>query len=566
MHLHGPKSATFDDMAGHLFIINGDLTKVACDAILLPTSEALSLRRWKRFLNTHHKEELTRLRTEGFRDNLVLHLDRIGKEPRIWLGNVGQVGNSSDFSVFAPYIEDFVSRALDTYNRSDHADRIHDWGPPRFAVNVVGSGRGGGAKKKGHLIVGLVRKLRALARNRDVDMILVTHGDKQYAAAQRARRTALCEETKKLDGEWHFSDQPEDVNLHEEAQRLAGHAIENHLVLFIGAGISRGAGLPLWKDLLSHVAKESVTDNAATEELKTIDLRDQATILERRLLEQRKSLRDDVAARLEAPCYALGHGLLASLPSKEAVTTNYDRLFEMARTTAQRRLAVLPDDPVDADGNWLLKLHGTVTRRHDMVLTRSDYLDMPRQYGALMGLVQGLLMMRHMMFVGYSLQDEDFHELVHEVRFATKGRSSHGPLATVLTLDENILQRELWSKELQFVPMTKRGTPPSAAARQLEVFLDLVGYLSTTSAAFFLDPTYAAVSGERELRDALSTLAEQISEQLLEAKLGSVAYKVRHFLRHELGLPPTRSRKDRLRPTRDGQGGLSPERPGFELP
>src|SRR5207302_7615765 len=44
----------------------------------------------------------------------------------------------------------------------------------------------------------------------------------------------------------------------------------------------------------------------------------------------------------------------------------------------------------------------------DIVLTRSDYLAMPRQYGALIGLVQGMLMMRHMMFVGYSLQDEDF--------------------------------------------------------------------------------------------------------------------------------------------------------------
>lgn len=536
MHLSGSGSATVDVMAGHLFIINGDLTKVACDAILIPTSEQMRLRRWKGFLDKHHNEELARLRAEGFGDNRVLCLARIGTEPRIWLGNVGQFGNGSDFSVFAAYVEDFVSKALEMYHGTDHTDRIRDWGPPRLAINVLGSGRGGGRQKKGHLIVGLVRKLRALARERGCDIVLVTYGDKQYAAAQRARRTALHDESRGPEDEWRFSDPPDGVNLHQHAQRLSSHAIKNHLVLFIGAGISRGAGLPLWRDLLNELAKGSVGDGAASEELKTIDLRDQATILERRLFEQRKSLRDDVAVRLEAPHYALAHGLLASLPSKEAVTTNYDRLFEMARTTAKRPLAVLPDDPVDADGNWLLKLHGTVTRRHDMVLTRSDYLDMPLHYGALMGLVQGLLMMRHMMFVGYSLQDEDFHELVHEVRSATKGRSPHGQLATVLTLDENELQRELWSEELQFVPMTKRGTHPDTAARQLEVFLDLVGYLSTTSAAFFLDPTYAAVAGEPELREALSQLAKQISEQMSDAQPESIAYKVRHFLTDELGL------------------------------
>jgi predicted SprT family Zn-dependent metalloprotease len=39
-----------------------------------------------------------------------------------------------------------------------------------------------------------------------------------------------------------------------------------------------------------------------------------------------------------------------------------------------------------------------------------------------MGRVQGMLLMRHMMFVGYSLKDEDFHELMHEVRAARGDR------------------------------------------------------------------------------------------------------------------------------------------------
>ena len=107
---------------------------------------------------------------------------------------------------------------------------------------------------------------------------------------------------------------------------------------------------------------------------------------------------------------------------------------EPGGTPSAEAQAILPDSPLNADGRWLLKLHGSVDGPEKIVLTRSDFLDMPRQYGALMGLVQGLLFMRHMMFVGYSLQDGDFHEVIHEVRAARGGLAVDGGRGTVLTL------------------------------------------------------------------------------------------------------------------------------------
>jgi hypothetical protein len=138
---------------------------------------------------------------------------------------------------------------------------------------------------------------------------------------------------------------------------------------------------------------------------------------------------------------------------------------------------------------------------------------MPRQYGALMGLVQGLLLMRHMMFVGYSLQDEDFHEVVHEVRAARGGPAADGTRGTVLTLFHDELEQELLADDLEVVPMLAipyRQDLQTNAARQLELFFDLVGYLSTTSAPFFLDPTYSSLSQEEsKLRLLLTDLVEQ---------------------------------------------------------
>ena len=175
-------------------------------------------------------------------------------------------------------------------------------------------------------------------------------------------------------------------------------------------------------------------------------------------------------------------------------------------------------------------MHGSIDNKNSIVLTRSDFLDMPRQYGALLGLVQGLLLMRHMMFVGYSLQDEDFQELIYEVRAARGDTEGRG---TVLTLFHDDLDEELWSNDLEVVSMVDAapGSGPSVeyAARQLELFLDLVGHYGTTCSAFFLDDTYKELvtdDREEQLRQILLGLVESTAD----AEMGSVGYEVKEFL------------------------------------
>jgi len=70
----------------------------------------------------------------------------------------------------------------------------------------------------------------------------------------------------------------------------------------------------------------------------------------------------------------------------------------------------------------------------------------------------------------------------------------------VLSLAEDKLHEQLWAADLEVVPMIvgtfDRESPAemALAARELDLFLDLVGYLSTTSASFFLDPDYDDLS------------------------------------------------------------------------
>ena len=512
-------------MTGHLFIINGDLTHIACDAILIPTDPDFTIETpWKDLLAGQ-----TMPTTWGARK--LEPLDRSGKEPQIWLGNVGLPGESWGFNAFKPTIKRFVEKASELAKKVDDKERIYPWPKPRLAVNVIGSGRGGGFGRKGELVRGLIQTLQELAEKHDVDIVLVTFGEKPYAAAQRVRREVAGDAD--LARTWRFGKHAS-KNLLSEGKRLADAATDSQLVLFIGAGVSAGAGVPMWKALLSDLAEDAEMPSELIKLLGGRDARDQATLIERRLRVRGSTLRDEVVSKLSAlKHYSLQHGLLASLPGREAVTTNFDKLFETATRIEQRQLAVLPADPSQTGGRWLLKLHGSIDAPEKIVLTRSDYLEMPKRYGALIGLVQGLLLMRHMMFVGYSLQDEDFHELIHEVRSA-RGDDAGPARGTVLTLFNDGLERDLWEDDLHIVPMTTLPPTPKKvpeAARELEIFLDLVGFLSATSAAFFLDPTYEALSNEEvSLREALSNLIDLTRG----SNRHTVGHKVRRFLK-ELG-------------------------------
>ena len=70
---------------------------------------------------------------------------------------------------------------------------------------------------------------------------------------------------------------------------------------------------------------------------------------------------------------------------------------------------MLPMSPIPSAKRWLLKMHGCVTRPEDIVLTRTDYIRYAESNAALGGIVQALMMTKHMMFVGFSLTDDNFH-------------------------------------------------------------------------------------------------------------------------------------------------------------
>jgi hypothetical protein len=125
-------------MTGHLFIVHGDLTTIACDAILVPTDEGFT------FTGSWDSLELEEPES-GWGDHKVIQYGDKPREPQIWLGNIGQPGNDNEFAKYEPAVKEFIQRAKTTIPLK-RKSRIYTWPKLRLALNVVGSGEGGGTK------------------------------------------------------------------------------------------------------------------------------------------------------------------------------------------------------------------------------------------------------------------------------------------------------------------------------------------------------------------------------------------------------------------------------------
>jgi len=504
---------TYAARMGHLFIIEGNIAQVACDAWLLPTDRSFHVTESFAGAIGHRPGHLVGFDWADRRVVRYGHQHGDGKGPVVVLGNVGlppiEPAEGSD----NPEHELWIREVVDAF-----AELGAGLGPgrrrPLLACPALGTGWGGFRNDRGTVYRALIPALRDAAAAFDVDLVLVCHGRDSYAAAQRMRRTCFGD-----DAAEHWAFAHDAAHKRERARALAAHAVQQELVLFLGAGVSIGAGLPAWQGLLDRLAERLDTRRPDLAQLHRHDVRDQAALLQKRFREEQRDFAAEIGDLLGSSHYSLAHGLLASIRPRESVTTNFDQLFEAAMKAGvgNPALCVLPYEPLGSGRPWLLKLHGSIDRPGGLVFTRGDYHGATTANGALFGIVQALLMTRHMLFVGYSLTDEDFYDLVQEVRGAVVDTRLMG---TVLTLFDDGLFNELWDDLLEVVPMAPAATGigPSDdeiahAARELELFLDLLAFESADLRAFLLDPTYARMRtpDERELAAALEQLAAAAS-------------------------------------------------------
>jgi len=191
------------------------------------------------------------------------------------------------------------------------------------------------------------------------------------------------------------------------------------LALFVGAGVSKDAGLPLWNELVAPL-RESLalpaTEDAPDVAQRYVDAHGRLALL--KYLEV-------TLGRVRTP--GPMHEVLAELPVSVVVTTNYDQLLEQALARRDELpLVIARDSQIDDTLGGpsiarqgrpvIVKLHGCLSDPETIVLTRDDYVGYPRQHARMIDCLRQLLATQTFLFVGFSLTDPNFREIHRSTR------------------------------------------------------------------------------------------------------------------------------------------------------
>ena len=499
-------------MGGHVFVVPGRLESLRCDDVLVSTDSRGDVgESWWPVFGWSPEEGREKRWSfgsfpEGTRVLLAEDGDRDADEPRRWLADVGgYAGKEVD------WLLDGVREALTAAAERD-AEAL---GPKRrIALPIMGVAGGGYDQQRGAVIHGLLEETQRIAEKHDVDVVLVAKNLSDYSACQSLRRQSE-------------HDRPLLDDRERTAGRLADLAQAGALAVFMGAGIGMAAGLPSWDDLLTALAERLDVDPGGLGQLGPLDAaeylrRAAARGTDGSAAESARALGCLVGEVIGHPTrYALSHALLAALDVEQALTTNFDQLYEIAAEAirGEEPLVVLPDShPAQVAGRgsrrpWLLKLHGDVDRPERIVLDRRSFVTYDARRRPLGGVLQAALLTKHLLVVGASMTDDNVIRLVHEVAELTEDHREPSPFGTVLSVRTDPLRLHLWEPEFDFVDLGADTDDDAVAARELEIFLDRVALLAAPRSAHLLDPRYRELlrtGEERELADELRDVVARV--------------------------------------------------------
>jgi len=194
-------------------------------------------------------------------------------------------------------------------------------------------------------------------------------------------------------------------------------------VLFLGAGVSQEMGLPGGSDLALTLARESNYPQTGPLVLSLVAHYYEILFGRQRLFERVREL----FARSVIGRKRSSYDLIVEIEhlNQAIITTNWDDQLEQAFQRKDMRPTVIRyDEQVSFLGqpHVIVKLHGDLSGKiSEVVLTRDDYTNTYKrvtQPGGLFALVGTWLASRTILFVGYSLEDQDFQLLYRYVREA----------------------------------------------------------------------------------------------------------------------------------------------------
>lgn len=228
-----------------------------------------------------------------------------------------------------------------------------------------------------------------------------------------------------------------------------GRAAEiGNAALFVGAGLSRGEGLPDWGELLQDVAEDAEVPLS-----NDLPLVAEYIVLSGRYTHEQLAhhIRGKILACEAQP--GVAHQHLKRLPLDQVWTTNYDSLIEDVCTDSH--LVVNDDDVTEVGGarRAVIKMHGSIDAAgwaHSPIITRKDFETYRLKHPRMWALLRATYLSRTMLFLGFSFADPNIDILLQLAR--TLGTSVGDRHMTVMRrpeAPEEVRQHEFRVQDLQ---------------------------------------------------------------------------------------------------------------------
>lgn len=192
---------------------------------------------------------------------------------------------------------------------------------------------------------------------------------------------------------------------HHVLELLAQAARSNRLLLFVGSGIS---DLPSWSELVDALTDPAGHSSDYPREFSAYvernGMRALHEFLERKLGKHPTEVEEQVRLLLETRSLAI-------------VSTNCDHIIETAAQQLGVPLKIFAEDSDLADFHStpclrLVKLHGDLDRKESLIFTHEQYEQLPQQKPALIRTVVELFNSSRVLFLGFSMADPDFRQLM----------------------------------------------------------------------------------------------------------------------------------------------------------
>jgi hypothetical protein len=524
---------------GHIFVVRSDLTQLACDALLVPTDEALSVSQaWQTLVGDVPEPH------GDWPDRTLLHSggDEHVRARQVWLVATSELPGrgstsaqiESALQLMLERVETFVATAASTVRAAGGSvERAR----PLLALPIVGTGEGGLRARPGAVISRLLPHLDDVASRHEVDVAVVAHSVEHEALCRHWRRRLWASDEHdgegyaervlsrwcrgEVDGE-RVRVEPATPALRE----LRDRAHRGGVVPFFGSGVSRASGAPAWSAMLEELSPDGAVelfhDLSEHDEVQMADPFARAQVIANLDPGGGQALRHKLRERLAMEHLSLLHVLLANLGARDAITTNYDLGYERACEAGGLDVSIVPQPGGD---QRLVKLHGSLGREGGPpLLTRDQLLDFQTERGPLAGVLQMLLLTGHLLFVGYSMSDPSLHAAFHAVRRALEsdvpeGGEGRATMATSLQIDPSPALAALWAGTVDVLwPRSEAYPSTMDRTRQKEILLDVLAdaashsfipLLAMHDDAAELDLT----ADEQELRTAVLALAQAYRRQ-----------------------------------------------------